>query len=119
LPETRSPDEIPISSQSEWVFKPAYGVTGKGIAIAGVTPKPAFKAAADRARRHPEQWVAQRRFESVAVPTERGPGHICLGIYTVDGVAAGAWARIKGTPFIDRRSLSIPVLIPERDLQAS
>jgi Glutathionylspermidine synthase preATP-grasp len=119
LPETRSPDEIPISSQSDWVFKPAYGVTGKGIAIAGVTGKAAFKAAAERARRHPDKWVAQRRFESVAVPTERGPGHICLGIYTVDGVAAGVWARIKGTPFIDRRSLSIPVLIPERDLRSS
>ena len=115
-PESRFPTEISPSSQNQWVFKPAFGVAGRGVAIAGVTRKLAFKAAAEVSRRHPMNWVAQRRFESVAVPTERGPGHVCLGIYTVDGSAAGAYARIRGTALIDKHALSIPVLIPERDL---
>lgn len=115
-PESRFPTEISPSSQNQWVFKPAFGVAGRGVAIAGVTRKLAFSGAAEISRRHPMNWVAQRRFESVAVPTERGPGHVCLGIYTVDGSAAGAYARIKGKALIDNRALSIPVLVPERDL---
>jgi glutathionylspermidine synthase len=115
-PESRFPTEISPSSQNQWVFKPAFGVAGRGVAIAGVTRKLAFDGAAEVSRRHPMNWVAQRRFESVAVPTERGPGFVCLGIYTVDGSAAGAYARIKGKALIDNRALSIPVLIPERDL---
>ena len=115
-PESRFPTEISPSSQNQWVFKPAFGVAGRGVAIAGVTRKLAFSGAAEISRRHPMNWVGQRRFESVAVPTERGPGHVCLGIYTVDGSAAGAYARIRGTALIDKHALSIPVLIPERDL---
>ncbi len=115
-PESRSPAEVPRSSQEDWVFKPAYGSSGYGVAIAGVTKNSAFNSAAQKARSDSLHWVAQRRFESVPVATERGPGHVCLGIYTVDGVAAGAYARIKGNALIDSRSLSIPVLIPENDV---
>jgi len=118
-PESRSPTEVSTAFENQWVFKPAFGAQGRRIAIAGVTPKSAFKAVANKARRHPVKWVAQRRFQSVPVPTERGPGHICLGIYTVDGVAAGLYARIKGKPLIDQFAMSIPVLIPEGDLMTA
>ena len=115
LPETRSPGELPGGSVTDWVFKPTFGRDGKGVAVAGLTKRQAFRETADRARRNPTKWVAQRRFESVAVPTERGPGHVCLGIYTIDGVAAGAFARIQGKALIDPHSLRIPVLIPDSD----
>jgi hypothetical protein len=115
-PESRPPNEVPAGSQNQWVFKPALGGAGRGIAVAGVTEKSAFKTTVELSRRHPMKWVAQRRFESVAVPTERGSGHVCLGIYTIDGVAAGAYARIKGSALIDKSALSIPVLIPRQDL---
>lgn len=118
-PESRHPDEVPVVSQNQWVFKPAFGGMGRGIVVAGVTKKSAFKAVAEKARRHPMKWVAQRRFESVALPTERGLGHVCLGIYTVDGAFAGVYARIRGKPLIDKSALSIPVLIPEGDLPAT
>jgi hypothetical protein len=118
LPETRCPGELPSGSVTDWVFKPAFGRDGKGVAVAGLTKRQAFRETADRARRNPTQWVAQRRFESVAVPTERGPGHVCLGIYTIDGVAAGAFTRIQGNALIDQHSLRIPVLIPDTDEQS-
>jgi len=118
-PESRRPNEVPAVSRGQWVFKPAYGVSGRGIVVEGVTKKLAFEATVERARRHPSKWAAQRRFESVPVLTERGPGHVCLGIYTVNGAFSGIFARIKGNALIDSRSLSIPVLIPEADVAPS
>ena len=118
LPETRCPRGLPGGSVTDWVFKPTFGSDGAGIAIAGVTKRQAFREIADSARRNPTKWVAQRRFESVGLPTERGPGHVCLGIYTIDGIAAGAFTRIRGNALIDQSSLRIPVLIPDTDAQS-
>ena len=118
LPETRCPRELPGGSITDWVFKPTFGSNGAGIAIAGVTKRQAFREIADSARRNPTKWVAQRRFESVGLPTERGPGHVCLGIYTINGVAAGAFTRIRGSALIDQHSLLIPVLIPDSDARS-
>lgn len=115
LPETCCPGELKGGSVTDWVFKPALGSDGARVAIAGVTMRQAFKETVNQARRHPDRWVAQRRFESVALATERGPGHVCLGIYTVDGVAAGAFTRIRGEALINARSLWIPVLVPQSD----
>jgi hypothetical protein len=116
-PESRSPAEVPSTFQNEWVFKPTLGGGGKGIVVAGVTKKRMFKRIVEAARRDPIHWVAQRRFESLPVPTERGPGHVCLGVYTVDGVAVGAFGRIRAKPLIAHLAMSIPVLIPRGDLK--
>jgi hypothetical protein len=116
-PESRSPIEVPRKFQNQWVFKPAFGVGGQGIGMAGVSKKVVFKEIAEEARRDNSKWVTQRRFESVPVSTERGPGHVCLGIFTYDGLAAGVFARIKGKPLIDRHAMSIPILIPQGDLK--
>jgi len=118
LPETRCPGELPGGSVTDWVFKPTFGRDGAGVAIAGVTKRQAFREIVDSARRNPTKWVAQRRFESVGLPTGRGPGHVCLGIYTINGVAAGAFTRIQGKALIDQHSLRIPVLIPDTDTQS-
>jgi hypothetical protein len=117
-PETRCPSELSGGSVTDWVFKPTFGGAGARVAIAGITKQRTFKEIVDQARRHPARWVAQRRFESVALPTERGPGHVCLGIYTVDGVAAGVFTRIRGQALIDHHSLMIPLLIPQSDAKA-
>jgi len=114
-PESRSPIEVSRACQDQWVFKPAFGMGGRGIGIAGVTKKEAFKEIAEEARRNALKWVAQRRFDSLPVTTERGPGHVCLGVYTVAGIAAGIYARIRGKPLIDYHAMAIPVLIPRGD----
>lgn len=116
-PESRSPAEVSSTFQNEWVFKPTLGGGGKGIVVEGVTKKGVFKRIVEVARRDPAHWVAQRRFESVPVSTERGPGHVCLGVYTIDGVVAGAFGRIRAKPLIAHLAMSIPVLIPRGDLE--
>ncbi|MGC1647697.1 MAG: hypothetical protein WA741_17895, partial [Candidatus Sulfotelmatobacter sp.] len=60
LPETRCPSELRSVSEAEWVLKPAFGQTGSGIAIPGISSERSYKEAAREAKRHPLGWVAQR-----------------------------------------------------------
>jgi hypothetical protein len=63
----------------------------------------------------PAKWVAQRRFESVPISTPVGPRHVCIGVYTVNGLAAGAYARLSAKPLIDFTAVDVPLLIQEDD----
>ena len=97
----------------EWVIKPVWGRAGAAIGIAGVTEKDAYNRILARARREPTGWVAQRRFESVVVPTAAGSRHICLGVFTIDGVVAGAYGRMAAKPLVDGYAEEIAVLLPQ------
>jgi glutathionylspermidine synthase len=114
LPETRCPSELPLESLADWVIKPVWGRAGAAVGIAGVTEQKAYRRILRRARRDPVGWVAQRRFESVAVPTEVGPQHICLGVFTIDGRAAGAYGRMAPKPLVDGYAEEIGILIRSR-----
>jgi glutathionylspermidine synthase len=111
LPEIRCPSEFLAGPGPEWIFKPAYGRVGESVAIQGVTTREAYQQIVRSAERHPARWAAQRRFESVAVPTGDGPRYVCLGIYTVDGKAAGIYARMARKALIDVEAEDIVVLI--------
>jgi hypothetical protein len=63
----------------------------------------------------PHRWVAQRRFESVAIPTPLGPRHACVGVYTVNGRAAGAYARVAEKPVIDFAASDVALLLEDAD----
>jgi hypothetical protein len=63
----------------------------------------------------PGHWVAQRRFESVPVPTPGGPRHVCVGVYTVNGRTAGAYARLAEKPLIDFAAVDVALLIEQDD----
>lgn len=114
LPETKCPSALAPESLPEWVIKPVWGRAGAAVAIAGVTEDGAYKKILRRARRDPTGWVAHRRFESVAVPTEQGPRHICLGVFTIDGRAVGAYGRMAPKPLVDGHAEEIAILIRRR-----
>ena len=63
----------------------------------------------------PGSWVAQRRFKSVPVSTPLGPRHVCVGIYTVNGKAAGAYARISEKAVIDFEAADVALLLEDDD----
>jgi glutathionylspermidine synthase len=114
LPETRCPSELGGETLGDWVIKPVWGRAGAGVAIAGVTEAGAYKRFLRRTREDATGWVAQRRFESVATPTERGPCHVCLGVFTIDGRAAGAYGRMASKPLVDGYAEEIAVLVRRR-----
>ncbi len=63
----------------------------------------------------PSKWVAQRRFQSVPVSTPAGPRHVCIGVYTVNGQAAGAYARLAEKPLVDFSAVDVALLIDDDD----
>jgi glutathionylspermidine synthase len=115
LPETRCPSEVSKASPAEWVFKSVFGRAGKDVAIAGVASARSFKAIVKEAKRDPSNWVAQRRFQDVAVPTGKDPIHVCLGIFTVDGIAVGAYGRMATKPLIDQEARDVAILLRKKD----
>ena len=111
MPETRCPSELRGTSEKEWVLKSVFGRVGTGVAIAGISSGRTYKAAEQQARRLPTGWVAQRRFEMQPVETEKGRRHVCLGIYTVDGKAAGVFGRLSKTALVDWTAQDVAVLL--------
>ena len=109
LPETRSPRKI---SGDDWIFKPALGRVGEGISIQeAVTPKEILQIK-KATLRYPEEWIAQRPFESQSLLSACGNFlHLCIGVFTVGGQAAGFYGRISPYPRIDKRAQDIPVLV--------
>ena len=63
-------------------------------------------------KKHPKEYLLQKRFESKALITDEGESfHVCLGSYSVDGKHAGFYARISESLRIDSNAADIPVLI--------
>jgi glutathionylspermidine synthase len=113
LPETVAPAEARRRTDGGWILKPAMGRVGDGIAMAGVSTPRADRYAARWSRWCPGQWIAQRRFESVPVATSMGARHCCLGVYTIDGRAAGIYGRMAPRPLIDDRAEDVAVLVED------
>ena len=119
LPETRDPRDVRWQGNDDWVLKPALGRVGEDVGIAGVTPPAEWARIARDARRHPSNWVAQRRFAATPLrigETDRYPG---VGVYTVDGRVAGAYGRIAERPLIDARARDAAVLVADTDQRDS
>lgn len=115
LPETRDPRSAPWRRGEEWVLKPALGRVGEAIGLRGVTPEKEWRAIARSARWRPGAWAAQRRFEAVPIETPDGPRHVCLGVFTVDGRAAGIYGRLAPLPLIAMRAQDVAVLIARQE----
>lgn len=110
LPETRCPSEVHRELEN-WVVKPALGRVGEDVAIAGVTSERERLRICRAARRRPRAWVAQRRF--YVVPVQQGDRNYypSIGLFTIDGKIAGAYARVARKPLIDDEAQDIAVLI--------
>lgn len=114
LPETRDPRDVPWRESAEWIVKPALGRVGEDVAIRGlITPKDLARVQRECAR-HPGHWVAQRRFD--ATPLELGGTTVypCIGVYTVNAQAVGAYGRLAPRALIDARAEDAAVLIGRR-----
>jgi glutathionylspermidine synthase len=111
LPETRDPRDVSWRHDDDWVLKPALGRVGDLVGVAGATEEREWKVIRKDVRWHPRHWVAQRRFAAVPLPVPEGSVYPCIGVYTVDGRAAGAYGRAARRPRIDHLAQDIAVLI--------
>lgn len=113
LPETRNPREVPWASDDGWLLKTAMCNTGDTVSSREwMSPRDWLKTRL-AAHLFPGNWIAQRRFESVPVATPDGPRHACIGIYTVNGKAAGAYARMSQKQVIDYAAVDVALLLED------
>jgi glutathionylspermidine synthase len=115
LPETRDPRAAPWFRDEGWIVKSAYSNTGDTVGHRSLRPRAEWREMCLAAWLNPRGWIAQRRFESQPIATPAGPRHACIGVYTVDGRAAGAYARLAPRPLIDFEAIDAALLIPHAD----
>ena len=111
LPETRDPRDVPWRHGEEWVLKPALGRVGEDIGMSGVTDAKKWRQLSRNVRWFPSGWAAQRRFVATAFRVRGVDLYPSVGIYTIDGHAAGAYGRIAERPLIDGRARDTAVLV--------
>jgi glutathionylspermidine synthase len=110
MPECCDPREISAEWDS-WVLKACYSNTGDRVLIPGDLARKDRDEAIRRAQRHPSEWVAQRRFATLALESSRGPLFPCVGVFVVGGRAAGAYVRLSTRQVTDGAALEAPLLI--------
>ncbi|MBM4355303.1 MAG: glutathionylspermidine synthase family protein [Deltaproteobacteria bacterium] len=113
LPETSEPSLARINDG--WLLKPAMGRVGQGITIPECTTLKERRLAALSAFLHRRDWVAQRRFASRPLQVEGGGRHLCIGVFTVNGRAAGFYGRLGIAPRIDEKAQDVPVLVEREE----
>jgi glutathionylspermidine synthase len=111
MPPTFDPLEAPSVLRGDWVLKPTFGNTGDGVALRQRMSRSQWARNVGLALLRPRQWVVQERFRSVPLESSMGPVHACVGVYVVDGRAAGAYGRISPTAFIDHSAIDTAVLV--------
>ena len=110
LPETLEVKDARVDE--EFIYKPVYGRVGEGISIREACSNDEYTKILKDVKRHPKRYIAQRQFFGSSLTGSDGTGHhICIGSYSVEGKAAGYYARISKSPRIDSNAADIPVLI--------
>jgi glutathionylspermidine synthase len=111
LPETRDPREAPWRSDEAWLVKPALGRVGEDVAWRSSSPQKDWRKLSRSVALFPRHYIAQRRFEPRALTSRDGLRHLCIGVFTVDGRAAGFYGRVSHRPIIDKHAQDIAVLV--------
>jgi len=115
LPESCDPRNKQWQSlnHKSWVLKEAFSNTGDSIHMREAVGERSWEALKRVALRHPERWVVQRKFEILPVWSELGWAHPCIGVFTINGQAAGAYTRVGLRPVIDYNAMDVALLIAE------
>jgi hypothetical protein len=98
-----------------WLLKTALCNTGDTVSMRVLLTRKQWNVISRHVWWRPDRWLAQRRFASVALETPAGPLYPCLGVYTVDGKAAGVYARIAPRPLIDFAATDVALLVEGAD----
>jgi len=112
---SRDPRHVSWSCDESWLVKTAVCNTGDTVSIRELMTAKQWLRTRLSVSLTSNQWVAQRRFESVTVPTPPGPRHVCVGVYTVNGRTAGAYVRLAEKPLIDFAAVDAALLLEKDD----
>lgn len=111
LPETRDPREVNWREDESWLLKTSMCNTGDDVIVRPFTDARRWRKIAREVRWFPASWIAQRRFEILPVETPNGALFPCIGIYTLNGRACGAYTRLSKTPLVNYSAVDVALLI--------
>jgi glutathionylspermidine synthase len=111
LPQTAHPREVDRSNGDNWLLKSAFSNNGDSVSIRSAMPKRAWRELCLRVRLSPKEWVAQQRFEPLWFDSPIDVVHACIGVYTINGKAVGAYGRLTDREIIDYTAIDVPILI--------
>jgi len=111
MPDCRDPRDVDPTDWEHWVLKGSYSNTGDKVHICGSLSKREQDRVIREALRSPFQWIAQRRFETLPVKSCRGPLYPCIGVFVVNGRAAGAYVRLSNDQVTNVTALEAPLFI--------
>ena len=113
LPETRDPRDAPWKRDGAWILKTALCNTGDTVCMREQIKPRDWR----RIRREiffgSGDWIAQRRFQASPIDSPAGKIYPCIGVYTIDGKAAGIYGRFSTKPLIDYAAVDAAVLVEE------
>ncbi|HYP98638.1 MAG TPA: glutathionylspermidine synthase family protein [Polyangiaceae bacterium] len=118
LPECAEPRRVPWRHDDAWLLKSALCNTGDTVSVRSLLSPAAWAKTVRAASWFPGQWVAQKRFEPVPLATPLGSAYPCIGIYTVNGRACGAYARLSLGPIVDYAAIDVALLLEDPPLAA-
>lgn len=115
LPESCDPRDTRWQSITDksWVLKEAFSNTGDSIHMHEAASARSWETVKRAALKHPERWVVQRKFDAAPVWSELGWVYPCIGVFTINGEAAGAYTRVGLRPVIDYKAMDVALLIAE------
>ena len=96
-------------------MKGAFSNTGDEVFRRDVVDAARWEALTREVRRHPERWVLQRRFDPVPLASTSGEIFPCLGVYVIDGSAAGVYARVATGRVVNYRAMDAALLVTDAD----
>jgi len=111
LPRTCAAAQALFHPGRPWVLKQAYGNTGDAVISRGWSRRRDYALALTHSTLAPRQWTAQDAFSSLALETPLGAAHVCIGVYVIDGSAAGLYGRLSKHRLIDYQAIDTAVLI--------
>ena len=113
FPECREPNAVD-SDEENWVFKAAYSNTGDDVIMPSSIDAATWKKQRKLILRRPDRWVAQRRFTTTRISADSAEFSPCIGVYTINGRAEGAYVRLARGSIVDYRACEAALLIDER-----
>jgi glutathionylspermidine synthase len=115
LPACVDPREISKKDRDEWVLKGTFSNTGDEVKLGTEMTDKLWGRLLQKAQRHREQWVAQRRFETVPIDSPQGTLYPCIGVYTINGKACGAYLRLSSRQVTDHWARESALLAVEEN----
>lgn len=115
VPESCDPRDVHSHDWDQCVLKATYSNTGDHVHFCSELSTRARERMISMALKHPSEWVAQRRFDTLPLKSVRGLLFPCIGVFVVNGRAVGAYGRLSSSPIVDGAAIEAPVMIDPTD----